>query len=302
MLRARGRRASGRSVGVLAPEPGLTMDDLDDWEVMVAALAAQTPVWEPGAAYGYHAHTFGWLVGELVRRVDGRGLGRFFAEEIAGPAGTDFWIGLPESEEDRLAPIVTPEQATPEGIDPSFDLSAFIGPYLMTASSLNGILPQLGDAALDRRYRAAELGGAGGVASGRGLSCLYAWLLEAFTPATIADILVAETEGPDLVLSAPAMPAEQKIGRGFMVSPRGGAGRCPDVWPRGCRWVLSLRRYRAPCGVRLRQDPLASRSGRRPACNATRHRGVRLARVTWVSSCTSQGSPGENSDRPYGEA
>ena len=206
--------------GVLAPEAGLTMDDLGDWDRMVGSLAAQAPVWEPGTAYGYHAHTFGWLVGELVRRVDGRGLSRFFAEEVAGPAGADMWIGLPESEEHRVAPITTEQMAMPPDVDPAtVDMTAFFGPHLMVASSLNGILPDLEVAALDRRYRAAELGGAGGVASARGLCNLYAWLLDEFSQETVDDILRVETEGPDQVLSSPAMTVEQKIGRGFMVPP-----------------------------------------------------------------------------------
>jgi CubicO group peptidase (beta-lactamase class C family) len=107
-----------------------------------------------------------------------------------------------------------------------FDMSALIGPHLMAASSLNGLLPDLETAALDRRYRAAELGAAGGVASGRGLSRLYAWLLDQFTPETIADILRPETYGPDQVLSSRAMAMEQNIGRGFMVPP-------PDQFPAG---------------------------------------------------------------------
>ena len=208
--------------GVLAPEPGLTMDDIGDWDRMVASLAAQAPVWEPGSTYGYHAFTFGWLVGELVRRVDpqGRGLGRFFAEEVAGPAEADFWIGLPESEEHRVVPVVSDEQAVPADADaPEFDYSAFVGPHLITATSLNGILPHPAIAARDRRYRAAELGGGSGVASGRGLSRLYAWLLDALTPETVADILRSETEGPDQVISGPALTMEQNFGRGFLVPP-----------------------------------------------------------------------------------
>jgi CubicO group peptidase (beta-lactamase class C family) len=206
--------------GVLAPAPGFTMDDLVDWQKIVENLAAQAPTWEPGTAYGYHAHSFGWLVGELVRRVDGRSLGQFFAEEIAAPAQAEFWIGLPESEECRVAPVISEALAMPADLDTTaFDMSAFVGPHLMAASSLNGLLPDMGTAALDRRYRAAELGAAGGVASGRGLSRLYAWLLDQFTPKTIADILQPETDGLDQVLSSPAMPIEQRIGRGFMVPP-----------------------------------------------------------------------------------
>ena len=62
----------------------------------VQALQEQAPLWQPGTAHGYHALTYGWLAGELVRRVDGRRIGEFFADEVAAPLGLDFWIGLPE--------------------------------------------------------------------------------------------------------------------------------------------------------------------------------------------------------------
>ncbi|WP_157871655.1 serine hydrolase domain-containing protein, partial [Streptomyces aurantiacus] len=62
------------------------------------AVARQAPVWEPGTDHGYHALTYGWLVGELVRRVTGRGIGEWIAEEMAGPLGADLWIGLPDGE------------------------------------------------------------------------------------------------------------------------------------------------------------------------------------------------------------
>ena len=81
---------------------------------VVAALAAQKPIWEPGTRHGYHALTYGWLAGELVRRVDGRRIGHYLAEEVAGPLGLDFWIGLPESEEPRVVAaraVAAPERA-----------------------------------------------------------------------------------------------------------------------------------------------------------------------------------------------
>jgi len=207
--------------GVLAPEPGLTFEDVLDWGAVTEALAAAAPAWEPGSAYGYHAQSFGWLVGELVRRVDGRGLGRFFAEEVAGPAGADFWIGLPEAEEHRLARVVS-HQPAPDALG-DVDLSQFISPHLMPAFTLNGALP--GDtaaAAEDRRFRAAEIGASGGVSNARGLSRLYSWLLDEFTPDTLADVLRPETSGPDQVLSTPAMPVEQRFGRGFVLPRRDG--------------------------------------------------------------------------------
>jgi CubicO group peptidase (beta-lactamase class C family) len=216
--------------GVLAPSTRLTVDDLADWDAVVAALAAQAPVWEPGTDYGYHAQSYGWLVGELVRRVDGRSLGEFFREEIATPADAEFWIGLPEEREPRVASLVAeppagmPPDGMPPGVDlPQVDLSAYVGPHQATAFTFNGALPEDSvEAAGDRRYRAAGLGASGGVSDGRGLSRMYRWLLDAFTPETVADVLRPETEGPDLVLSSPAMRIEQVFGRGFeLAAPAG---------------------------------------------------------------------------------
>ena len=84
----------------------LPLADLLAWDPMVAALATQRPVWEPGTAHGYHGRTFGWLVGEVIRRISGRSVGTFFAEEIAAPAGLDFWIGLPAAERGRVSRMV----------------------------------------------------------------------------------------------------------------------------------------------------------------------------------------------------
>ena len=75
---------------------GLTIEQALDWDTMTTALAAAAPEWPIGSGHGYHALTYGWLAGELVRRVDGRSLGTFVADEIAKPLGVDLWIGLPE--------------------------------------------------------------------------------------------------------------------------------------------------------------------------------------------------------------
>ena len=74
---------------------------------MIEALASQAPNWEPGTQHGYHATTYGWLVGEVVRRVTGKSVGTYFRDEIAEPLGLDFWIGLPEEEESRVATLIT---------------------------------------------------------------------------------------------------------------------------------------------------------------------------------------------------
>ncbi|AOS64129.1 serine hydrolase domain-containing protein [Actinoalloteichus hymeniacidonis] len=211
--------------GVLTPREQLTMDALAEWDLVAATLAAQTPAWEPGTAYGYHAQSFGWLVGELVRLVDGRSLGTFFREELAQPAGAEFWIGLPQDQEPRVVPSVADDPALPPGTDPAqLDLSSYFGPHHLDAFTLGGMLPEdIVAAATDRRYRAAEVGASGGVANGRGLSRLYRLLLDEFTSATVEDILTPETEGTDLVLSSPAVTVTQLFGRGFDVSPPVGA-------------------------------------------------------------------------------
>ncbi len=84
----------------------MTLEEALSWEPVVRALEVQEPAWEPGTAHGYHATTYGWLVGEVVRRIDGRSLGRFWADEIAGPLGLEWWIGLPEELHHRVAPLI----------------------------------------------------------------------------------------------------------------------------------------------------------------------------------------------------
>ena len=95
---------------------GLTLEQALDWDTITAALAAAAPEWPIGSGHGYHALTYGWLAGELVRRVDGRSLGTFVTDEIAKPLGVDLWIGLPESEEPRVSPLIrdAPTDVPPE--------------------------------------------------------------------------------------------------------------------------------------------------------------------------------------------
>ncbi len=93
-------------VGLTSFEPasGVGPRELLDWDRCTAALAAMAPLWPPGTAYMYHAVTYGYLVGELIRRVSGKTPGKFFADEVAAPLGLSLWIGLPAGEEDRVAP------------------------------------------------------------------------------------------------------------------------------------------------------------------------------------------------------
>jgi CubicO group peptidase (beta-lactamase class C family) len=173
-----------------------------DWKTMADALAAQAPHWEPGTRHGYHALTYGWLVGEVVRRISGKSLGTFFRDEIAGPLGLDLWIGLPAALESRVAKLVPPPPAS--AADPfgaallehgSLTRQAFLNPPTM-------FLP--GGPELERARRAAEIPAANGMSTARALAGLYA-PLAASEPGLVdrgtrQRMSAVESEGPDEIL------------------------------------------------------------------------------------------------------
>ena len=170
--RATVRMMLDHSVGVPVFRGTLEPGELYDWDRVIARLEAEEPFWEPGARNGYHMINFGWTVGELVRRVSGRSLGTFFAEEIAGPLGLDFWIGLPEAEESRVSRLVSHTPAPPE---PGARLSRFVETLLGDRSSIPA-LAMANVSTVDpnsRPYHAAEIGGGGGITNGRGLAGMY---------------------------------------------------------------------------------------------------------------------------------
>ena len=140
------------------------------WDYMVERLEAEPPFWKPGTRHGYHMISFGWTVGELVRRASGRPLGEFFRAEIAEPLGIDFWIGLPEEHEPRVAPVslAVPAPGTALG---EFTQTMLTQPQSIQALSvlnLGGFDPN------SRACHAAQIGGAGGISNARGLAGMYA--------------------------------------------------------------------------------------------------------------------------------
>ena len=102
------RHLMSHTAGLSGWSEPMATTDLYDWEKATSLLAAQEPWWVPGTASGYHAITQGYLVGEVVRRITGQSLGTFFAQEVAGPLGADFHIGLPPSEDNRVARVIPP--------------------------------------------------------------------------------------------------------------------------------------------------------------------------------------------------
>jgi CubicO group peptidase (beta-lactamase class C family) len=190
-----------------------------NWDLMVNALAKEEPFWEPGTRNGYHALTIGWLVGEVVRRVSGKSLGTFFQDEVAKPLGLDFWIGLPEAKEPRVAPMIAAAPDTnsllyKEMIKPGSLASLAI----LNSGGYMGAKPEYDL----RAAHAAEIGGAGGITNARGLAGMYAPLacggtLKGVTlvnPDTLVRMgVVASATGRDAVLLLPS-----RFALGFMKS------------------------------------------------------------------------------------
>ena len=105
------RMLLSHTAGLAAIRQKLALEVLYDWDRYTAAIAAEAPWWEPGTANGYHAVTFGHLVGEVIRRISGRSVGQVLRDEVTGPLGADFHIGLPASEDQRCAEMVRPSAA-----------------------------------------------------------------------------------------------------------------------------------------------------------------------------------------------
>ena len=115
------RQVFNHQSGVAHWQPQLPDGGVCDWESVIHALEDTTPFWPPGTRQGYHGFSIGYLVGELVRRVTGRSVGTFFHDEVAQPLGLDFWIGLPEEIEPRVATTVEFDFATATTLPPALD-------------------------------------------------------------------------------------------------------------------------------------------------------------------------------------
>lgn len=184
--------------GLAAIDEPLPQEALFDWDRMVVALAAQKPLWDPGTQSGYHVLTFGWLVGEVVRRITGKSLGTFFREEVATPLNADFHVGLAEEHEPRVAKIIAPETLP------------FEPGSLLEKASTNpgGYTPDLANS---RAWRAAEIPATNGHGNARSVARVMAVLacggelegVRLLTLSTIEKAIEEQYYGPDLVLGLP---------------------------------------------------------------------------------------------------
>ena len=221
------RHLMSHSAGLSGWQEPMTTSDLYDWDKCTSLLAAQAPWWEPGTQSGYHAITQGYLVGEVVRRVSGATVGQFFASEIAGPLGADFFIGTPESEDARVAYVIPPTVGL-AGADEipheSLLYRTMSNPPLDAAASQT--VP----------WRRAEIPAAGGHGNARSVATAQSVVshggevngVRLLSQAGIDRIFREQTYGPDLIL-----PATFKLGIGYGL-------QCPEVPispnERACFW------------------------------------------------------------------
>ena len=160
------RHALTHSAGIPQMPAGVTPEMMTDWDAMCAAIAAHEPLWEPGMKTGYHAWTFGWLIGEIIRRVDGRPVAQFAREELCQPLGIeDFYLGIPDAVEGRVALLRQITPAVEAEIEPSELLQRAIPPQVSSAEVVNR--PDV---------RRASIPGGGGIMSARAIARHYAML------------------------------------------------------------------------------------------------------------------------------
>ncbi|MEU5579758.1 serine hydrolase domain-containing protein [Streptomyces huasconensis] len=219
------RHVLAHRAGVPALDRPLTPAEALDPDLAAAVVAAQAPFWEPGTGHGYHAQTYSWLTGELVRRVTGKAVGEWIDAEIARPYGLGLWVGLPEAEAARVGRIGRIEPpAAPGGLRtrPKRNVAqAYADPASLTRRAFGAIdpLPDENDPA----YRAAALPASNGIATADGLARFYAALTgevdgaaPLFTPETVDAARAEASAGPDRVLVVPT-----RFGLGYML--HGGA-------------------------------------------------------------------------------
>lgn len=219
------RHLLGHTAGLSGWEEPVDESVLYDWDRATALLAAQAPWWEPGTASGYHAVTQGYLVGEVIRRVDGRTVGRFLAEELAGPLGADFHLGLAPDDDHRVAELVPP---------PPLDEVLAAQASEITRKTL-GNPPMRAEMTAEEAWRRSEIPAAGGHGNARSVARIQSVLAcggelggrRFLSPEGCEAVFEEQSHGVDLVLGLPL-----RFGTGYgLPSPE------IPMPPRSCFWA-----------------------------------------------------------------
>ncbi len=221
--------------GVIGPRERLTPDQTLDWDMVCAKLAAAQPWWEPGSAQGYHMVSFGFILGEVVRRVTGRTLGQYLRTEIAEPLGVDVHIGLPPAEHHRCAEMINKPYVSDifSGVPRA---AAALSDHPLTAASVTAdFVPddELGRNAIDK-WRSAEFPGTNGHVSALGLATFYNALAEEKLLSRELMERVRVCQGglePDLCLGPRV--ADHGWGVGYMLNQRSVNGPNPNSFGHG---------------------------------------------------------------------
>lgn len=211
------------SAGLSGWKEPLQREDLYDWSKCSDLLARQAPFWEPGTAPGYHALTQGYLVGEVIRRATGKTVGTVFREEIADPLGADFHIGLPASEDARVAELVPPPVAVGAQTSSELQKNMATNPGIDVGETTK------------RAWRGAEIPAAGGTGNARSVAEVHAILANGgeakgkrfLSEAGCRRALECQVEGTDLILGIPV-----RFGMGFGLP----GGMVPLPNPNSCYW------------------------------------------------------------------
>ncbi len=206
--------------GLPAIRKPLPTKALFNWETMTSALAEQDPWWTTGTKHGYHALTYGWLVGEVVRRITGKSLGTYFRDEVAQPLGLDCHIGLDQKHDHRVATLL-PAAPPPPGAPNPF-LEMMKDPESVAAKTLANPPDLLAPKTVNsREWRGAEIPAANGHTTARALARVYGALsrggevdgIQVLTPAGIQRGYTEQSCGTDAVLTI-----STRFGLGFMLS------------------------------------------------------------------------------------
>ena len=213
--------------GLCGVDKSLQVADLYDWPKMISLLERQEPFWAPGSDSGYHAVTWGYLPGELIRRIAGQRLSERLAKAVAEPSGADFFLGLPTHEMARVAPLVGPNRARVQ-LEKGGDGKGGPGP-LHAVALQNPVIRPYQDASSEAWQR-AEIAASNGHASARGVAAVYAQVLHPteplLSPAALS-ALTGERVGltDDLVLGHPI-----RRGAGVILNTREMFGPNAEAW------------------------------------------------------------------------
>jgi len=222
--------------GLSAPREPLTVNDIVDWSRMTATLARQTPLWQPGSGHSYHAITYGWLAGELIRRVTGESVGTHFQRAIATPLHQDAWIGLPDNARSRVAHVSADATLQDLIADEAAHRDINVPDWSEKSMTLGGALPPelVGEESgfNDPRIQAAEVPGAGGIATARALASIWS-------------SAITTTDGVRLLSAAIMQEATQVQTEGAPIF--GSPGPWPR-WGRGFQLDSQTRRYLTASG------------------------------------------------------